>query len=451
MQYDLVVIGAGPGGYTAAIRASQLGMKVAIVERDLIGGICVNWGCTPSKAMISSAKYVRAARQAANYGINVGEIKVDFAAVAARRDKVITDSREEIRGLLAHWNVDMFQGYGSILGQHTVLVEGQNLDTKNILIATGSQPLIPGFLQKEDPCIVNSNKLITIKELPAQLTIVGGGIIGLEFATIFANLGTKVRVIEMAERILSNLDPEITAAISKELTDSGIEILTSHKVVDIGNCLLTLQSPDGEIQELESNLNLIAIGRKAVFDSEQLKAVGIDFTDKGVSVNDFMQTSLNNVYAVGDSTGKSILAHVAIQQGMVAAEHMAGQPREMSYDVIPAVVYTLPEVSLVGQFPAESEFVQVVKFPFSANLRANIEGHNGGFVKLWIDKAEGTLLGAQLVGEYAGEIIQTYANIVATKTPIAEMAGIIHAHPTYNEIVRNSLQHALGKAIEYVE
>lgn len=450
MKYDLVVIGAGPGGYTAAIRASQLGMKVAIVEKDLIGGICVNWGCTPSKAMISSAKYARAAKHASNYGIGVGEVSIDFGAVAKRRDKIISDSREEIKHLLEHWKVDMFQGYGSILDKNTVLVEGQNLETKNILIATGSQPLIPGFLQKDDPCIVNSNKLITIKELPQNLTIVGGGIIGLEFATIFANLGTKVRIIEMADRILSTLDPEITSEISKELTDIGIEILTSHKVVDIGDCLLTLQSPDGEITQVESPLNLIAIGRKAVFDSEQLKALGIEFTDKGVGVNDFMQTSVENIYAVGDSTGKSILAHVAIQQGMVAAEHMAGQPRTMEYDVIPAVVYTLPEVALVGQFPSESEFVQVVKFPFTANLRANIEGHNQGFVKLWIDKAQGTLLGAQIVGEYAGEIIQTYANIVATKTPIAEMANIIHAHPTYNEVVRNSLQYALGKAIEYV-
>lgn len=474
MKYTAVIIGSGPAGYTSAIRISQLGGKAAIIERDLVGGICTNWGCTPSKAMITSAKYAKYMKEAAKYGINIEDFSVDFSKVAARRDQVMKDTREHIRGLLDHWNVDIIQGTGSIIDANHVKVEPYDnpnkiysdieyptineetiLETENIIIATGSEPLVPGFLQKQDPTIINSNKLISIKELPAELTIVGGGIIGLEFSALFSHFGTKVRIIELLDRCLATFDPEISEAITKELTEQGIEILTGHKVLDITNGKIKLEVvATGEIKEIDSPMNLIAIGRKAVINNPMLDAVGIQYSPKGVGVDGYLRTNIPNIYAVGDATGLSILAHVAIQQGIIAAENIMNghgkcELREMNYDIIPAVVYTLPEVATVGTIPADVNGINIVKFPFSANLRANIEEHNIGFVKMWLD-ANNTLLAVQMVGDYAGEIIQAYANVIQTKTSIEEISKIIHAHPTYNEIVRNSFEYVLNKAIEYI-
>jgi dihydrolipoamide dehydrogenase len=451
-MYKAVIIGAGPAGYTCAIRIAQLGGKAALIERDLIGGICVNWGCTPSKAMISSAKAAKAVAEAGAYGVEVNGSVINFGKVAERRDEVMRLAREEIKHLLDHWGVDVIQGTGEVIDLNHVKVGDQVLETENIVYATGSQPLVPPFLQKEDASIVNSNKLITINELPAELTIVGGGIIGLEFATIFSNLGTKVRIIEFLDRCLATMDPEISAAITKELEAKGVEILTGHKVLDITEGKLKVEvAATGEQKELDSPLNLIAIGRKAVINNPEFDKLGIQYTPKGIIVNELLQTNFPNIYAVGDATGLSILAHVAIQQGIFSAENMYAKNRVMDYSVIPAVVYTLPEVSTVGTVPADLTGIKVVKFPFSANLRANIEGHNTGFVKLWVNEADKTLIAAQMVGDMAGEIIQAYGNAVALKTPIDQIANIIHAHPTFNEIVRNSFEHALGRAIEYFD
>ncbi|MEO6729457.1 MAG: FAD-dependent oxidoreductase, partial [Candidatus Dojkabacteria bacterium] len=243
MQYKTIVIGSGPGGYTAAIRLAQLGAKVAIIERDLVGGICTNWGCTPSKAMITSAKYAKYAKDSAHYGVNVGEPVVDFQKIAERRDAVMKKSREEIRHLLDHWNVDVIQGSGEVVDANhvkispyinpyahltqangespykdrTSITEETILEAETIILATGSEPLVPGFLNKADESIVNSNKLIWIKDLPKELTIVGGGIIGLEFSALFSHFGTKVRIIELLDRCVSMMDPDISAEIEKDL------------------------------------------------------------------------------------------------------------------------------------------------------------------------------------------------------------------------------------------
>ncbi len=476
-MYKAVIIGSGPAGYTAAIRIAQLGGKVAIVERDLIGGICVNWGCTPSKAMIASAKYAKYAKEMSKYGIDSdSKFVVDFSKIAARRDKVMQNTREEIRHLLDYWKVDVIQGRGEIIDpthvkivpydnpnkvlsniEYPTIKETITLETESIIIATGSAPLIPEFLQKEDPTIINSNRLISIKELPKELTIVGGGIIGLEFSAVFSHFGVKVRVIEFLDRILSLMDQEISAEITKELEEIGVEVLVGHKVLDITNGKIKVEiMATGEIKEIDSPLNLIAIGRKAIINNSELEKVGIEYTPKGIKVNDYLRTSIPNIYAVGDATGLSILAHVAIQQGLLAAENiMMGNShghslRKMNYDVIPAVVYTLPEVATVGTVPTDLIGTKVVKFPFSANLRANIEEHNKGFVKMWIKEEDNTLLATQLIGDFAGEIIQAYANVVQQKTNIEVVANTIHAHPTYNEIVRNSFEYALGRAIEHV-
>ena len=460
-KYKLVVIGSGPGGYTAAIRAAQLGAKVAIIEKDLVGGICTNWGCTPSKAMITSAKYAKYIHDSSKYGLEVAGMSVNFQKVAERRDKVMENSRNEIKHLLDHWKVDLIQGWGEIVDDHHVKVSGtgtleQILECENIIIATGSEPMIPGFLNKADPSIINSNALITIKDLPSELTIVGGGIIGLEFSALFSHFGTKVRIIELMDKCISMMDPEISDEIEKELKEAGVEILTGQKVLDISNGVIKIEDQKTkEVKEIPSKTNLIAIGRKAVLNSPELDKLGIKYSPKGIEVNDQMQTNKSNIYAVGDATGRSILAHVAIQQGIITAENimspLGSQQRKMNYDVIPAVVYTLPEVASVGTVPSDLTNIQVVKFPFTSNLRANIEEHNRGFVKLWINKNSKTLVAVQIINDNAGEIVQNFAQIVQSRLSIEDVASTIHAHPTYSEIVRNSLEFALGRAIEHFE
>ena len=271
--------------------------------------------------MITSSKYAKFAKHAAHYGVNVGEITVDFAQVAARRDAVMARSRTDIKHHLDTRGVELIQGTADIIDEHTVHVNGQNYTADNIIIATGSQPLVPAFLQKNDPSIINSNALISIKELPKELTIVGGGIIGLEFSAMFNQLGTKITVIEWAKKCLATFDPDVSDAIETELRAQGVTILTNHKVLDIENGIIKVENMNtGKEENIPSPLNLIAIGRKAVVDQAVCERLGIAVDNKGIVINEYLQTSVPSIWAVGDSTGRSILAHVAIQQGLCCAE-----------------------------------------------------------------------------------------------------------------------------------
>ncbi|MDZ4158407.1 MAG: NAD(P)/FAD-dependent oxidoreductase [Anaerolineaceae bacterium] len=467
-QYTAVIIGGGPAGHACAVRVTQLGGKAALVERDFIGGICTNWGCTPSKSMIESAKIARVVRESGRYGIDVTGYSVDFKRVAQRRDDVIRKTRAEQTQLLQHFGVDIYQGEGQITAPGRVSVRLGKLDsdgesmhfssenevelqTEHIVLATGSRPLIPGFIDALDPTVVSSNRLISIDCLPETLTIVGGGVIGLEFATIFSNLGSKVTIVEFLERVLATMDPEISAEITRLMESNGVKILTAHKVTSLNNGVLHAENlHSGEAIELRGAVNLIAIGRQAVVDADHCNQIGLEVTRQGITVNDTLQTNLPKVWAVGDATGKSILAHVGIQQGMVCAENiMAGAPermRSMDYSVIPAVIYTTPEVVGVGNVPADLTGVEVIKVPFSANLRASIEAYDEGFIKLWIK--ESRVVAAQAIGHNVSEIMQELANMIALRTDIRQVADIIHAHPTYAEIIRTALLLALGRAVD---
>jgi dihydrolipoamide dehydrogenase len=466
------MIGSGPAGYTCAIRLAQLGAKVAVVERDYVGGICTNWGCTPSKSMIESAKIARTVAEAAKYGIHVPSYTINFAEVAARRNEVIHQAREEIIGLLQHYGIDLYQGEGSLAARNRVRVRGGKLDpdgelmhytgedvelhAEHIVLGTGSSPLIPPFVDRDDPTVVSSNRLITVDHLPQTLIIVGGGVIGLEFATIFSNMGTSVTIVEYLDRVLATLDPEISAEITHLMEANGVRVLTGYEVKSVADG--KVQATDrqsGESIELSAEGVLISIGRKPVIHDEEYNAIGIKFGKKGIEVDDCLRTSVPGIWAIGDATGKSILAHVGIQQGIICAENIAatmhgkGAPlREMDYRVIPAVVYSIPEVAAVGTVPQDMTGVSVYKVGFTANLRARIEAYEEGFVKIWVK--DDAVIAAQALGHNVSEMIQELANMVALGTPLNDVATIIHAHPTYSEITRTVLERALGKAIEVI-
>jgi len=466
-KYDAVIVGAGPAGHSCAVRIAELGGKVAIVERDYIGGICTNWGCTPSKAMIESAKVAREVETSGRYGVKVDNFEIDFPFVAKRRNEVVIHTREFITDLLEHHNVDIYHGEAVIAAPDTVKVrygkldndtyemeytgEEETLHTENVVLATGSKPLIPGFIDENDPTIVSSHRLITIEELPDTLTIVGGGVIGMEFATIFSNLGSQVTVVELLPRVLALMDPDISAEITRIMKDRGVKILTNHKVTELKDGVLKAINQDtDETVELTSEINLISIGRTAVLQEELYDRLGLEYSRKGIDVDDTLQTPVPGVWAIGDATGKSILAHCGIQQGVICAENIMrkeGEPRLMDYSVIPAVVYSLPEIISIGELPEDLSDVDVVKVPFAVNLRANIEEHTNGFIKLWIRANK--LVAAQAIGTMVSEIQQELANMIALGTDIDQVAKIVHAHPTYNEIIRSALEYAEGKAVDF--
>ncbi|QRN84038.1 FAD-dependent oxidoreductase [Chloroflexota bacterium] len=466
-KYDAVIVGAGPAGQTCAVRIAELGGKVAVVERDFIGGICTNWGCTPSKAMIESAKVAREVETSAKYGVNIDNYEIDFPRVAERRNNVILNTRESITELLKHHKADIYQGEAEVLSPNKVKVRfgklnndtfemnfsgaEETLATDNVVLATGSKPLIPGFIDESDPTIVSSHALITISELPETLTIVGGGVIGMEFATIFSNLGSRVTVVELLPRVLAMMDEDISSEITRIMEGNGVRILTNHKVTGLADGVLKATNQDtGEAVEIRSEMNLISIGRTAVLQESLYDHLGLAYSRKGVEVDDTLATSVPGVWAVGDATGKSILAHCGIQQGIICAENLmrkSGSPRLMDYSVVPAIVYSLPEIFMIGTVPSDLSDVQVVKVPFSANLRANIEEHTDGFIKLWM--RDNRLIAAQAIGFMVSEIGQELANMIALGTDVTEVSKIIHAHPTYAEIIRSALDYSENKAVDF--
>ena len=469
-KYSVIVIGGGPAGHTCAVRLAQLGAKVAVVERDYVGGICTNWGCTPSKSMIESAKMARIVREAARYGVNVSSFWVDFKKVAARRDEVILRARGVVARLLQHHGVDLYQGEADVVAPGRVKIrkgkldldgvkmhytgEEDELEAGHLVLATGSRPLMPPSVKPDHPYIVSSNRLITIGEMPESLTIVGGGVIGLEFATIFSNMGSRVTIIEFLDRVLATLDPEVSAAITEELKLHGVRILTGHQMLSVEQGYVRIENrATREVVEIPGQAVLIAVGREPVIDRAMFDRLSIAYSAKGIGVDDHLRTNVPVLWAIGDATGKSVLAHVGMQQGIVCAENIMAAPpgaplRRMDYDVIPAVVYTIPEVVAVGHVPAEADRVQSFKVPFSANLRARIEAYEEGFVKVWIK--DHAVVAAQAVGHNVSELMQELANMIALKTPTHAVAEIIHAHPTYSEITRAVLEYSLDRAVDFI-
>jgi len=465
--YKAVIIGGGPSGHSAAVRIAQLGGKVALVEKDFVGGICTNWGCTPSKSMIESAKVAQIVREAEKYGIDVPEFKVDFNKVALRRDQVILKTRQFITDLLKHYRVDIQQGEAEIINQKTVKVRGGKLDpdgltmhydgretileTENIILATGSTPIVPDFVFADDGSVVNSNRLISINHLPNSLTIIGGGVIGMEFATIFSNLGSQVNIIEYQDRVLALMDADISAEITDLMERKGVKIYPNHEVQTVREGVVQARNrANGEILEVGSEYILVSVGRKPVQDRKGYERIGLDFTSKGIFIDEYQRTNVPGVWAIGDATGRSILAHVGIQQGIVCAENLMAQDRplrKMNYEVIPAVVYSIPEIVMVGNVPQDLSDIQVLKVPFNINLRANIEANTQGFIKIWIKQNK--IVAAQVIGHNASEFMQEISNMIALKTPINQVGEIIHAHPTYSEIIRSTLEFALGKAVDF--
>jgi dihydrolipoamide dehydrogenase len=440
-SFDLIVIGGGPGGYPAAIRAAQLGASVALVEKDQLGGTCLNRGCIPTKTLIASAELAAHARRGEEMGVRIPEVSPDYPAMAARKDKVVERLRGGVGSLLKANGVKVLTGSASFVSPREVLVAGPEGETRlgadKVIIATGSAPAVPGFVPKDGP-VYTSRTLLELTELPESIIVLGGGYIGCEFACLLALLGVKVTVVEMLEDILFLLDRDARSEIKRSMKKMGVEVLTGSPLEDITAGAEGVSGRTGE-KQVEAAAMLVSVGRRPVTDGLKLEAIGLELDDKGfIPVDEGCRTSVPGVFAVGDVNGIIQLAHAATAQGLVAAENACGGRQLRNESLVPACIFTLPEVGAVGVSEAEARekglAVKRAKFPFMACGKALAAGESAGFVKLLADEATGRLLGAQAVGPHATDLIAEAAVAIRAELTAHELGATVHAHPTLAEV-----------------
>ena len=452
--YDVVVIGGGPGGYVAAIRAAQLGLKTACVEqRKTLGGTCLNVGCIPSKALLtSSEKFEEAKHSLAGHGIKLGSVELDLPTMMANKNKVVKDNTGGIEFLFKKNKIDWLKGKGRLSGKNEVTVEGDGgaevIGAKNIIIATGSESIPVAGVEVDEQRIVTSTGALELTEVPKRFAVIGGGVIGLELASVWGRLGAEVTVIEYLDRILPGLDGEVSKQMQRILGKQGFTFKLGMKVTGAaaGNSGITLTvepSKGGEPQQVEADVVLVAIGRRPYTDGLGLEEMGIEVNGRGRIVTDaHWQTNVPGVYAIGDVIEGQMLAHKAEDEGVAVAEFISGQSAHINYDAIPGIVYTWPEAAAVGKTEEELKAAGVKyktgKFPFTANGRARALGFTDGFVKILADATTDRVLGVHIVGPAAGDLIAEVTLAMEFGASAEDIGRTCHAHPTLSEAVKEA-------------
>ncbi len=455
MQYDVIVIGSGPGGYVCAIRCAQLGMKVAIIEKyNTLGGTCLNVGCIPSKALLDSSEhYHNASEKFKEHGLNVSGLKLDLKQMIKRKGDVVDQTCKGVEFLMKKNKIEVLTGHGTLTDKNTVSIqpakgETQTITGKNIIIATGSKPITPPVFNYDKNRVITSTEALNIEKLPKRMVIIGAGVIGLELGSVFARLGTEVEVIEFQDRILSMMDKDCSKELSRSLKKLGMKFHLGHMVTGVKatktSATISYKKKDTEeILTTKADYCLVAIGRKPYTDNLGLDVVGVNVDDKGrVVTDDHMRTSVDNIYAIGDVTTGAMLAHKAEEEGVVVAEYLAGQKPHIDYNLIPGVVYTWPEVADVGkteqQLKEEGVLYKVGKFPFKALGRARASMDVEGMIKVISHKETDELLGVHMVGARAADLIMEAVALMEFRASAEDMSRICHPHPTYSEAVKEA-------------
>jgi dihydrolipoamide dehydrogenase len=461
IETETLVVGAGPGGYVAAIRAAQLGQKVTIVEKGNLGGVCLNVGCIPSKALISASHRYVEAKHSEDIGIKAENVTVDFSKVQQWKASVVKKLTSGVEGLLKGNKVEIVRGEAYFVDANTVrVVNGDSAQTytfKNAIIATGSRPIeLPGFAFSKR--VLDSTGALNLQEIPKSLVVIGGGYIGTELGTAYANFGTKVTIIEGADEILSGFEKQMTAIVKRRLKKKGVEIFTNalaKGVEEREDGVTVTFEVKGETKTIDADYVLVTVGRRPNTDELGLEQIGIKLTDRGlIEIDKQCRTSVPNIYAIGDIVQGPPLAHKASYEGKIAAEAIAGKPSEIDYLALPAVVFSEPECASVGYFEqqAKDEGIEVVtaKFPFAANGRALSLNDTDGFMKLVVRKEDGVVIGAQIVGPNASDMIAELGLAIEAGMTAEDIALTIHAHPTLGEIAMETAEVALGTPIHII-
>lgn len=449
-MYNTVIIGGGPGGYVAAIRLAQLGKKVAVVEKDNVGGTCTNWGCIPTKAMLTAAHlYTDIVSKSKKMGIKVDNVDYDLAGIMKHMKKSITMSRKGIEFLFNKNKIDLFKETAVIIDKNHIKAGEETLETENIILAHGSEPIMfPPFSEMDG--VWTSNDVFKMEEAPESILIIGGGVIGLEFSNFFASLGKKVYLVELFDHILPYEDEDVAKEIKKNLKKKGVEILEKHKVSDLKiseNGYISKIENDDKIKEIETEKVLLSVGRKPVIP-EDVKNLGVEI-EKGVKTDSKMKTNIDNVYAVGDIRSQIMLAHVASFEGITAAHNIAGEEKEMDYSAVPSIIFSSPEVASTGVKEKDIDLEKVIisKFPVSANGRARTMEEKNGFAKVIADKKTGKVIGFSIVSPSATDMIMEGVLAVKHGLTIEQLADSIHPHPTLTETLLGAIEGAEGMAI----
>lgn len=462
MKYDLLVIGSGPGGYVAAIRGSQLGMKVAVIERAELGGICLNWGCIPTKALLKSAEVFTHIKHAESFGISIsGEVKPDFEAVIKRSREVAANMSKGIQFLFKKNNIEVIQGFGKVKPNHKVEVLNEQgavieVEANNIIIATGARSRQLPNLQQDGKYIIGYREAITLSKLPAKMVVVGSGAIGSEFASFYNAMGTEVTLVEFLPNVLPLEDEEVSKQAERSMKKAGLTVMTNASVekVEIADekCKVFINSQRKGMIEKEADIVLSAVGISTNIEGIGLEEVGIN-TERGkILVDDFYKTNIDGYFAIGDIVHGPALAHVASHEALVCVEKIAGKnPHAVDYSNIPGCTYITPEVASTGLSEAkaiEHGFeIKVGKYPFMASGKATAAGMKDGFVKLVFDAKNDQLLGAHLIGDHVTEIISELVLAKKMKATAHDIINAVHPHPTMSEAVMESAAQALGECV----
>ena len=459
MPIKLTIIGAGPGGYVAAVRAAQKGAQVTVVEAAEVGGTCLNWGCIPTKALIASAEALERARNAPDFGIEVpGEVGINIGKIRERKDKIVSTQVKGIRGLFRSWGVDLIEGRGSLISPDVVRVvqkDGMTMDVKSdrVIIATGSRPARPAGFPFDGESVITSDDAVQLKRIPKSLLIVGAGVIGSEFAFIYRSFGAEVTMVEMLPRALSTEDEEMSAIIEREFKKSKIKLIANvrvEKVEKTGDGMMAATLSNG--QRIETGMILVSIGRSMNSQKLGLEAVGVAMGGRGeIIVNGKMETGVPGIYAVGDVTGKALLAHVASHQGLAAVENALGGDETMDYTAVPSGIFTMPEIGSVGlrehQAVEQGVKYRVGRFPYRALGKAHVTGEITGMVKILSDEATDKVLGVHICGAHATDMMHEGALAITTGTTARQLGGMIHAHPTFSEAIMEAAEDVHKTAI----
>lgn len=460
-QFDVTVIGSGPGGYVAAIRCAQLGLKTAIIEKyPTMGGTCLNVGCIPSKALLDSSEHFENAKHNfANHGIIIDEPKADLARMIARKNEVVDQTTKGITFLMDKNKITVYEGVGSFESSTQVKVtkndgSSEIIDSKYIIIATGSKPSSLPFITLDKERVITSTEALELKEIPKHLVVIGGGVIGLELGSVYKRLGSEVTVVEFMDKIIPTMDGALSKELNKVLRKQGMKFMLSTAVQAVernGDTVkVTAKDKKGEEVVVEGDYVLVSVGRKPYTDGLAIEKAGVDLDERGrVKTNEHLQTNVSNIYAIGDVVAGAMLAHKASEEGVLVAEQLAGQKPHINYNLIPGVVYTWPEVAAVGkteeQLKAEGVAIKVGNFPMRALGRSRASGDLDGFIKIIADEKTDEVLGVHMIGARAADMIAAVVTAMEFRASAEDIARISHAHPTFAEAIKEAALDATGK------